>query len=132
MVGFIQRSSDPSQPGRALDKKNLKITQFFLCLYYLYNHQIWRELWRKIDICFFKVLCWTKWKSKCLTNSRDFYPYKYCPEIIKLIHLRIGFWSSGPKCTLALCCFKRLRVLWYIYIVINLFTCPLCPCSHLS
>ena len=26
MVGFIQRSSDPSQPGRALDKKN---PQFF-------------------------------------------------------------------------------------------------------
>ena len=24
MVGFIQRSSDPSQPGRALDKKNPK------------------------------------------------------------------------------------------------------------
>ena len=32
MVGFIQRSSDPSQPGRALDKKNSKITQFLLCL----------------------------------------------------------------------------------------------------
>ena len=29
MVGFIQRSSDPSQPGRALDKKNSKITHFF-------------------------------------------------------------------------------------------------------
>ena len=29
MVGFIQRSSDPSQPGRALDKKNSKITQFY-------------------------------------------------------------------------------------------------------
>ena len=28
MVGFIQRSSDPTHPGRALDKKNSKITQF--------------------------------------------------------------------------------------------------------
>ena len=28
MVGFIQRSSDPSQPGRALDKKKSKITPF--------------------------------------------------------------------------------------------------------
>ena len=44
IVGFIQRSSDPSQPGRALDKKNSKLHSFFLCLYYLYNHQIWREL----------------------------------------------------------------------------------------
>ena len=47
MVGFIQCSSHPSQPGRALDKKKSKFTQFFLCLYHLYNHQIWRELWRK-------------------------------------------------------------------------------------
>ena len=30
MVGFIQRSSDPSQPGRALDKKNSKFTHFFM------------------------------------------------------------------------------------------------------
>ena len=28
MVGFIQRSSDPSQPGRALDKKNQKLHNF--------------------------------------------------------------------------------------------------------
>ena len=34
--GFLQRSSDPSQPGRAMDKKNSKIPQFLLCLY---NHQ---------------------------------------------------------------------------------------------
>ena len=33
--------------GRALDNFFSKITQFFLCLYYLYNHQIWRELWWK-------------------------------------------------------------------------------------
>ena len=44
MVGFIQRSADPSQLGRALNKKKSTI---FVCLYYLYNHQIWRELWRK-------------------------------------------------------------------------------------
>ena len=44
MVGFIQRSSGPSQTGIGMDKKNSKIPQFFLCLYYLYNHQIWREL----------------------------------------------------------------------------------------
>ena len=44
MVGFIQRSSDPSQPGRAFDKKKSKIMQLFFCLYYLYNYQIWREL----------------------------------------------------------------------------------------
>ena len=46
MVGFIKRSSDPSQPGRASDKKKSKIQKKKLCLYYLYNHQIWRELWR--------------------------------------------------------------------------------------
>ena len=41
MVGFIQRSSDPSQPGRALDKKNSKIQNRF----YFFED--------KIDICFF-------------------------------------------------------------------------------
>ena len=30
MVGFIQRSSDPSQPGRALDKKNQKLHNLFM------------------------------------------------------------------------------------------------------
>ena len=44
--GFMQSSSEPSQPGRAMDKKNWKIKKK-ICLYHLYNHQIWRELWRK-------------------------------------------------------------------------------------
>ena len=46
MIRFIQRSSDPIQPSRALDKKIQKF-QFFLWLYYLFNHQIWGELWRQ-------------------------------------------------------------------------------------
>ena len=29
MVGFIQHSSDPSQPGRALDKKKIKNSTIF-------------------------------------------------------------------------------------------------------
>ena len=36
MVGFIQRSSDPSQPGRALDKKNQKLHNFFyVCIIFI-------------------------------------------------------------------------------------------------
>ena len=30
--GFIQCSSDPSQPGRAMDKKNKKFHNFFMSL----------------------------------------------------------------------------------------------------
>ena len=74
MVGFIQRSSDPSQPGRALDNKKSKI-HFFLCLYYLYNHQILRELWRKKLIsASFKMFKTNMFKSKSPTYSRDFWP----------------------------------------------------------
>ena len=32
MDGFIQRSSDPSQPGRAVDKKNQKFHNVFMSL----------------------------------------------------------------------------------------------------
>ena len=32
MDGFIERSSDPSQTGRVLDKKKSKITQFLYVL----------------------------------------------------------------------------------------------------
>ena len=67
MFGFIQRSSDPSQPGRALDKKNSKIPQFFvISLLSLYSPNLARTS--------FKMFFGEKWKSKSLTNSRDFYP----------------------------------------------------------
>ena len=54
MVGFIQRSSDPSQPGRALDKKNSKITQFFYVFIIFIITKFGENFEEKIDICFFK------------------------------------------------------------------------------
>jgi len=53
MVGFIQRSSDPSQPGRALDKKNSKITQFFYVFIIFIITKFGENFEDKIDICFF-------------------------------------------------------------------------------
>ena len=33
--------------GKVSIKKTLKVMEFFFCLYYVYNHQICRKLWRK-------------------------------------------------------------------------------------
>ena len=54
MVGFIQRSSDPSQPGRALDKKKSKITQFFYVFIIFIITKFGENFEEKIDICFLK------------------------------------------------------------------------------
>jgi len=53
MVGFIQRSSDPSQPGRALDKKNSKITIFFYVFIIFIITKFGENFEEKNDICFF-------------------------------------------------------------------------------
>ena len=53
MFGFIQRSSDPSQPGRALDKKNSKIPQFFYVFIIFIITKFGKNFEEKIDICFF-------------------------------------------------------------------------------
>ena len=69
MVGFIQRSSEPSQPGRALDKKNSKMTKF-IKVFIIFIITKFGEYFEEILIMFW----WKKWKSKSLTNSQDFYP----------------------------------------------------------
>ena len=61
MVGFIQCSSDPSQPGRALDKKTSKIP----------HKKFGENLKDKIDICFFKNVCQQKGEVKKF-DSHDF------------------------------------------------------------
>ena len=48
--GFKKSSSDPSQPGRALDKKNSKITQIFIIFIITKFGENFEE---KNDICFF-------------------------------------------------------------------------------
>ena len=53
MVWFIQRSSDTSQPGRALDKKNSKFTQFFYVFIIFIITKFGENFEEKIDICFF-------------------------------------------------------------------------------
>ena len=53
MVGFIQRSSDPSQPGRALDKKKSKIPIFFYVFIIFIITKFGENFEDKIDICFF-------------------------------------------------------------------------------
>ena len=53
MVGFLQRSSDPSQPGRALDKKNSKIQIFFYVFIIFIITKFGENFEDKIDICFF-------------------------------------------------------------------------------
>ena len=61
MDGFIQHSSDLSQPGRRW------ITFLhYLCLYYLYNHQ---TLKTKLISASFKMFLGEKWKLKSLTNT---------------------------------------------------------------
>ena len=51
MVGFIQHSSDPSQPGRALDNKKFP---FFLYVFIIFIITKFGENFEeKIDICFF-------------------------------------------------------------------------------
>ena len=97
MVGFIQHSSDPSQPGRALDKKNSKITPFFLCLYYLYTHQIWRELWRKKWYLLLLKCFW--WKSGSQKVWLTAGISTLTPPIMKNTSLQFSgwirpFWSS--------------------------------------
>ena len=74
MVGFIQSSSDPSQPSKALDKKNSKITQFLYVFIICLITKFGENFEVKIDICFLKNVLVEKWKSKSLTHSRDFYP----------------------------------------------------------
>ena len=51
--GFIQRSSDPSQPGKALDKKKSKITQFFYVFIICIITKFGENSEENIDICFF-------------------------------------------------------------------------------
>ena len=70
MVGLIQRSSDPSQPGRAMDKKNQKFHNFYMFIITKFG----KNFEEKIDICFFLKFWKKKWKLKSLTNSRDFHP----------------------------------------------------------
>ena len=50
MVGFIQHSSDPSQPGRALDKKIQKNYYDFIIFIITKFGENFED---KIDICFF-------------------------------------------------------------------------------
>ena len=57
IVGFIQRSSDPSQPGRALDKKNSKITQFLYVFIILIITKFGENFEEKIDM-------YTVWKQQ--------------------------------------------------------------------
>ena len=57
MDGFIQRSSDPSQPGRAMDKKNKTKT-----------------LKTKFISASFKMFLGKKWKSKRLTGISTLTP----------------------------------------------------------
>ena len=54
MVGFIQRSSDPSQPGRALDKKIQKLHNFFYVFIIFIITKFGKKFKEKIDICFLK------------------------------------------------------------------------------
>ena len=67
--GFKKSSSDPSQPGRALDKKNSKITQIFI----IFIITKFGEK-KKFISASFQMFWWKKWKSKSVTNSRDFFP----------------------------------------------------------
>ena len=54
MVGFIQRSSDPSQPGRALDKKKKKNLHNFCYVFIIFIITKFGETFEeKIDIYFF-------------------------------------------------------------------------------
>ena len=53
MVGFIKRSSDPSQPGRASDKKKSKITPFFYVFFIFILTKFCEDFEEKNDICFF-------------------------------------------------------------------------------
>ena len=52
MVGFIQRSSDPSQLGRALDKKIQKLHIFYAFIIFIIT-KFGENFEEKIDICFF-------------------------------------------------------------------------------
>ena len=49
----MQCSSDPSQPGRAMDKKNSKIPQFFYDFIIFIITKFGENFEDKIDICFF-------------------------------------------------------------------------------
>ena len=51
MVGFIQRSSDPSQPGKALDKKIKKLYNFFYVFIIFIITKFGGNFEGKIDIC---------------------------------------------------------------------------------
>ena len=54
MVGFIQRSSDPSQPSRALEEKKFKNYTIFLYVFIIFIITKFGEIFEeKIDICFF-------------------------------------------------------------------------------
>ena len=44
IVRFNNAHLTPASQEERWIKKKSKIIQFLLCLYYLYNHQIWREL----------------------------------------------------------------------------------------
>ena len=50
MDGFIQRTSDPSQPGRALDKKKSKITRLYVFIIFIIT-KFGENFEEKIDIC---------------------------------------------------------------------------------
>ena len=53
MVGLIQRSSDPTQPGRALDKKDSKIQKKNYVFIIFIITKFGENFEDKIDICFF-------------------------------------------------------------------------------
>ena len=53
MVGFIQRLSDPSQPGRALDKKKSNIPKKIYVFIIFIITKFGENFEDKIDICFF-------------------------------------------------------------------------------
>ena len=68
MVGSIQRSSDPSEPGRALEKKNSTI------FFYVFIIFIITKFGENLISASFKMFFGGKLKSKSPTNSQDFYP----------------------------------------------------------
>ena len=53
MVGFIQCSFDPNQPGKALDNKNSKIPIFFYFFIIFMITKFGENFEDKIDIFFF-------------------------------------------------------------------------------
>ena len=53
MVGFIQRSSDPSQPGRTMDKQIQKFLNFMYVFIIFIITKLGENFEEKFYICFF-------------------------------------------------------------------------------